>query len=683
LRLKFSSRYLLLVSIACVLAGAVLGGRAHFAFAVGPSVPGEAGAVTASTRDEFTSSLTNTGVTKIYLLNNISFDTNQSISGRSSMTIVGHGPEQTNTRYTLEQGDGTGYIANSGSGAFTLEFRDIVLYGRDHDGFVYNIGTPSTAETWRLRLVNADYSGPMLADVYRFVVELQDSNLICRTNSGGEEAEELAQAGAVEFRGKVDINFIGGGTDRDFVFWMHSTDALTRLRIAPNADVTIKNSHTSSGLIYYAGTANEFSVGAGARFVYTGQGPLTFYYLQYIKDVLIDTGAYFEFRQTSPTSELGPLLRVTNSFRVNAGATCIITRDGYADDGYIMRPNSGATVSFNNPRLVVLQCNMPSSELFRANSSTFTISGTVGVINVWRGTGSIARSAPEYLWQKEDLSAFSFSGAMGTATQSSASAPGLGANDFQSHAFSAANFDIGKARLLIMAAPGLTLDDVYEGLNNLTGAADASGDSVQALYGARAALGWPLPGSLTSLGKVSAGSGGEFNLAVGGTALDIGKEVTYLLQGSTTKAFYMGRRTIKKDDGVVSFSYVPTRLDFVTGDITSNIERILRADDDWRIEVEDTRRVGNHWDLYAKVTETLKTSSGKSLPGSLVFVDANEVDRPLIPGTAQLIFEGQRGQNATVSWAAERGLLLDVETAHVLANTPYSTTVDWTLQIAP
>ncbi|MDR1412843.1 MAG: hypothetical protein LBJ07_02835 [Actinomycetes bacterium] len=657
------------------------------AFAAGPAVPGEAGAVTASTTDEFTTSLSDVSVTKIYLLSDISFTGLQWISGRASMTIVGHGPTETGVRHTLEQASSISRISNRGTSAFVMEYRDIVLYGRDVNGFLFNVAAPLVGEVWLLRLVHAEYSGPMLAHANNFTLELRDSNLVCRTNSGGDRAGELAQVGAVDLRGKVDINFIGDGIARKYIFYLLSPAAKTYLRVASGAEVTMKNSHPYSGLVWFAGSIHDIAIGAGARVVYTGKGPLTSTAYT-VKDMLIDTGAHFEFHQTGAVYEVGALLRFAQSFTVNAGATCVLTRDGYDTDGPLIRPDAGAKIHFDKPRLVVLQSNLKSatSGLFRASSGTFTISGTVNVVNVWRTTGSISRATPEYLWQKEDLSAFSFTGEMGVTSQSSASAPDLGANDFQSHVFDATNFDVGRAYLLIVAAEKLAVDTVPEGATNLTGTADRTGDSVQALYGPRSGLTWPLPGSLTVLGSGTAGNKGEFNLSIKDTTPLGGNEVIYLLQGEVTKAFYMGRRAVK--GGIVQFRYVPAQIEFVTSDITAGVERIARAAKDWHIDVMDERLAGSNWNVYAKVARPLETSGGGSggkqaLSGSLMFVAPDGTATLWTAGTEQLVHKGTRGQNAVVSWAATRGVLLEVDTGTVLANTPYSTTIEWTLQVSP
>jgi len=131
--------------------------------------------------------------------------------------------------------------------------------------------------------------------------------------------------------------------------------------------------------------------------------------------------------------------------------------------------------------------------------------------------------------------------------------------------------------------------------------------------------------------------------------------------------------------------YVPEALTFQPTMVESEIITIPRDDPDWSVHVTDSREQGSEWEVTAKAESPLTSEDGHRLDeDSLVFMQDGK-EQSLKDGV--LIHQGVTGeeQETDISWDKDEGILIKLNpiASDVRTNTPYSTTIEWTLTDAP
>lgn len=137
--------------------------------------------------------------------------------------------------------------------------------------------------------------------------------------------------------------------------------------------------------------------------------------------------------------------------------------------------------------------------------------------------------------------------------------------------------------------------------------------------------------------------------------------------------------------GTLEFSNVDTTSSFVTSTLTGNPQLVAR-NDDWTLDVKDTRGTGQRWALSAQSTAFTDEKTGRTLQGGPVYV-GRYGRQPLTDQSVQImthttddsIDDGQ--VNVANSWGARNGVLLDVDGDALAGN--YQGTITWSLTNAP
>ncbi len=133
----------------------------------------------------------------------------------------------------------------------------------------------------------------------------------------------------------------------------------------------------------------------------------------------------------------------------------------------------------------------------------------------------------------------------------------------------------------------------------------------------------------------------------------------------------------------------PATLEFAFPSIAHNPNLYGRADPNWKLEVVDSRVRSTPWVLYAASDGDLTSydSQGnvrQTLPGALVYVDSEAVLHT-IGETPVVIWNGAAKDGSdplitTVTWSADKGMLMTTSTNPFWAGDRYTTNIYWTLE---
>lgn len=129
--------------------------------------------------------------------------------------------------------------------------------------------------------------------------------------------------------------------------------------------------------------------------------------------------------------------------------------------------------------------------------------------------------------------------------------------------------------------------------------------------------------------------------------------------------------------GTLSFGSVNSDISFGSNTIPIS-EALIAPTTNWSINVDDSRAAGSKWSVYA-TSSVLKSSSGRSLKGNLVYLDGSG-SKQIMTNTSTMIDSGTSNTTVDIAkdWSSTHGIFLDVQ-SDVYADS-YSGVVNWTLQ---
>lgn len=130
---------------------------------------------------------------------------------------------------------------------------------------------------------------------------------------------------------------------------------------------------------------------------------------------------------------------------------------------------------------------------------------------------------------------------------------------------------------------------------------------------------------------------------------------------------------------------VPEKMMFETTEITDEDMTIHRADEDWSIDVRDTRGEDSKWRVTAEASTPLENEHGHQLDEEALTFMKDDKQHSL--NEEVLIEEGQTKESdvSTISWKKKEGILIQMNPiqAGVSPDNKYSTSIEWTLTDAP
>ncbi|MES9684590.1 L-type lectin-domain containing protein [Gottfriedia acidiceleris] len=134
--------------------------------------------------------------------------------------------------------------------------------------------------------------------------------------------------------------------------------------------------------------------------------------------------------------------------------------------------------------------------------------------------------------------------------------------------------------------------------------------------------------------------------------------------------------------GDLRFETVSNNVSFETVKI-SNKTTISKRNDDWIINVKDSRGSDSRWRMTATLTEEFLNDEGQLLNDALIFIDDKGIETIMKLGVPMSVFEieTKSQKNISVNWQSNQGLLLKINPSIHAGN--YSGKIDWTLVDAP
>ncbi|MBC1501307.1 hypothetical protein HB943_11900 [Listeria weihenstephanensis] len=169
--------------------------------------------------------------------------------------------------------------------------------------------------------------------------------------------------------------------------------------------------------------------------------------------------------------------------------------------------------------------------------------------------------------------------------------------------------------------------------------------------------------------------------------------VAFTQEGSTTYRVVLDQAPenpnntmdITLQQNKLALTSIPDVIDFGTKKIASTTESYQRADVNWRIEVEDTRKNKQDWQLTAKMIAPMTGTNGQVLSEGLIYKDRVGSETPLSQ-QALAVYTHHPADNSpdktTITWEEDRGVLLKVKAGEAYAQ-EYQGQVEWSLVDAP
>ena len=142
--------------------------------------------------------------------------------------------------------------------------------------------------------------------------------------------------------------------------------------------------------------------------------------------------------------------------------------------------------------------------------------------------------------------------------------------------------------------------------------------------------------------------------------------------------------SVEVKSGELQFINVPDVLNFNNGKISNKTTEVTRKDEDWKIQVEDSRAEKSNWRLTVKLADQFKDTFGNE-PNSDILLFRDDVGEKWIDTmneTPVYTNIDTTKERFDLSWKENEGLLLKVAPGVVKAGN-YQSTLNWTLVDAP
>lgn len=174
---------------------------------------------------------------------------------------------------------------------------------------------------------------------------------------------------------------------------------------------------------------------------------------------------------------------------------------------------------------------------------------------------------------------------------------------------------------------------------------------------------------------------GMFNLDLLASQLTLGSnQVRFYATDSAGVKSNVVETTITLEGGL-SFGMISPDVNFGHNQVPMN-EKLLAAETDWVVDVNDSRASGAKWYVYATASQL--NSDKHALKGGLVYINADG-NRMNLTGSAALVAAGDSGSADTHhvgnEWRNQRGIFLDVYPGTYEG--AYNGSIDWSLMDTP
>lgn len=177
---------------------------------------------------------------------------------------------------------------------------------------------------------------------------------------------------------------------------------------------------------------------------------------------------------------------------------------------------------------------------------------------------------------------------------------------------------------------------------------------------------------------------GDFHVTIPHDSLKLGRNVVTISAddgyGNVTRRPFSVH--VIKQAGQLQFTQLPKDSTFKATRLTGD-RQLIRRHLNWGLKVRDTRAAGRSWKLAVRVSEPFATTDQRQLSGNLAWVQKKQTTH-IKAGEAFPIPASPKGQeelDVTRSWAADEGLMLNVNSDAVAGE--YAGQLTWELYDAP
>lgn len=547
----------------------------------------------------------------------------------------------------------TGDTINVASASTTkVIIRNMDITGYNYYGIVY-VPEASVYKNTVVSYENITYVGPQISFNPWGLTRFIDSTLTIQENYAA--GNEVAECNRIEIGGTTTITHKSMGNSS---FWFRNSNP--SLTILASSMVTL--SSASRELIY--GVNNLlFTIQANAYFKVTVRNGLGYNNFgtgitnilenaSFILEKTAASGSYatwYSYGKISLYS--GSTLRVINDFTG-------ITTSNYN----IYFSGSSASFSVDNPKEVLLY-NRLGQALYTDTSILYSF--TFSRINLFNDvivpTDNSMSSFPTFSWYKDSASQINGNFLTGSTTVTSsnfteaelANLPAL------------SNFSFQNKKIISMGTFYLHINRISDTATSIKGVTLPNA-SVLISYD-----------DISNL--VTAASDGSFVYNYS-EALAIGTEITFnvkeydnlIYKTKMVTVIYHGDITLTGPDAV-TFLLSPVSL-----------EPLLCArQSELTLTVVDSRVNSTVWHLYASVNHDLVNSDGHYLPSSIIFLDDDNVVKPL-SSDKTLIYTGAAGveeetKTTEITFKVDEGILLQI-LEPVFNETTYTALINWEIE---
>ncbi|MDR2610467.1 MAG: hypothetical protein LBC58_03325 [Clostridiales Family XIII bacterium] len=611
------------------------------------------------------------------------------------VTIVGHPKGESSTRYTI-QDNPRSYI-HIGKNGRTVTLKEMDIRGYNYYGTINcNWYTDTTLKFDKVNYLGSQAVYNRMGDTI-----FQDTNVTIGmvpaeparfpVPPNQDPPQEVAESPRLTFGG----NCVFTKDDNTSSLFFMPDDVEKYVRVLPDANVSIINNSTSDtyGDAFYIDhsetTAPPLTIGDRAKLFIDVQSGVQRAYDMRFDSVTVGPDASLRVIQRGDPDKDNSTISINKSLTVEAGATLEMTRVAstkrYAPLILLFDPNG--TISFNDPKRILLY--NPSKRMFTTRSGPFTITGSVGAINVWT-SGTLSDSIdnmPKNMWNKQNGANLSFNaksetGRISVGTNYASISNFNTKEDFYNAYFDKNSFVMNNMLMLTMGRYTLNIDPLYIPNTTVTGNVGGGSNTNRAIR-----LRYAGNNGKAQEVNASVDSYGDWTAKLVNATVDANLQV--LSHGHSDYLTFGKRTKPTKNPGELSFLNVPGNLAFAKTKPPLLKATVPRVDTSWTISISDTRTRAKRapWKLTASIGAPLTGSMGGAtytLNDALVFVDSQGQATPLT-NSQLLIYSSPASANkrTDINWPADKGILLRVLPGQAMVGVRYETTIRWTLSNAP
>lgn len=593
--------------------------------------------------------------TDIKVTSNITFTSGIKVNIAKSELVIDFGGF-TITDYNSSSFTDTIYIAST-TNTIAVTAKNATWIGRNYYGVigVYDGNSNST-----ITLENINYTGPQFVYNKYGSTIIKDCTVLLDKGSSSTSPQEFCEANRLKISGNVTVTSNTTGTA---VIWFTGAGASLTIEQNSKFDITALSTYllytdVSPVITFKQGSSTTITTKSGLFYAASSSSHIASSF------TLEENASFIAYKTTSNSV---PMFKCISNLTIGKNATFRLYNQSTSTTALVYF-GQVANIKIDAPKSVVLYNNGGNIFNFQTGSASSpnTITINAEMMNLWNtattplANAGIIADLPTTQFHKADYS----SNFNATITLSNSQVLSV-ENDLTT---ADVGYPMTVSSLNLLASKVISLGAISLAVNNITDISNSIAGLTENNANLKATF------NETTLSGV-ASSTGEFDIPVD-QQIEVGTTV-----GLTSNTPFLTKTISLISEGSVSISMLED-LNFFAFVAKSNQNIIYRQKDNWQIEVKDTRTSGENWYLYAYINQPL-TSNLNKLENSLIFVDEST---KILSATPTLIYTGkwsQQNQTTQISWAKEKGFLLQIspETNYIAGK--YNTDILWDITTSP